>query len=79
MSSTAAPRRGAVLRSVEEASTRRLDGTLPTDVPGVTAVFRDDLELVGIKDWARSEGFEPLPPTVVRLSLRDRLLSTLAA
>lgn len=47
MSSTAPYRRGEVLRRVEEAANSRLDGALPTDVPGVAETFRDDLELVG--------------------------------
>jgi hypothetical protein len=41
------PRRGAVLRAVVEEADRRCDGALPTNVPGVRAVFPDDLALVG--------------------------------
>jgi len=39
-------RRGPVLRAVVDAANRRLDGALPTDVPGVREVFEDDFALV---------------------------------
>jgi len=47
MTSTAHYRRGEVLRAVVKAANSRLDGTLPTDVPGVQHTFRDDLDLIG--------------------------------
>ncbi len=40
-------RRGPVLRAVVQAVDRRCDGVLPTDLPGVAEVFRDDLDLIG--------------------------------
>ncbi|GAA5146488.1 hypothetical protein GCM10023340_17470 [Nocardioides marinquilinus] len=40
-------RRGEVLREVVATANTRRDGLLPTDVPGVTETFADDLELLG--------------------------------
>lgn len=40
-------RRSAVLRSVVEVLDRRLDGTVPRDVPGLDRAFADDLDLLG--------------------------------
>lgn len=42
-----APRRGDVLRDVVTAANQRRDRTLPTDVPGVSQVFADELDLLG--------------------------------
>lgn len=39
--------RGEILRMVIAAADERLDGALPADVPGVSTVFRDDLDLLG--------------------------------
>ncbi len=39
-------RRGETLRIVEETANRRVDAQLPTDVPGVSEHFHDDLDLV---------------------------------
>ena len=39
-------RRGEVLRAVAEEADRRLDGRLPTDLPGVDTAFRDETDLV---------------------------------
>jgi hypothetical protein len=39
-------RRGAVLRAVIEEADARLDGSLPTDLPGVADAFPDDLALI---------------------------------
>lgn len=39
--------RGAILRDVITAANDRRDGVLPFDVPGATAVFDDDLALLG--------------------------------
>lgn len=47
MTWTAFHRRSEVLRAVVAEADRRPDATLPTDVPGVTETFRDDLDLVG--------------------------------
>ena len=47
MTSTAHYRRGDVLRDVVKVANSRLGGNLPTDVPGVAEIFRDDLDLVG--------------------------------
>ncbi|HEY3528968.1 MAG TPA: hypothetical protein VGK78_07440 [Nocardioides sp.] len=40
-------RRGEVLRTVIEAADARRDGRLPTDLPGVTETFDDELALLG--------------------------------
>ena len=40
-------RRGEILRTVVATANERRDGILPTDVPGVTAFFDDDLALLG--------------------------------
>ena len=40
-------RRADVLRAVADEADRRLDGILPTHVPGVSVTFRDDLDLLG--------------------------------
>lgn len=40
-------RRGEVLREVADQAHLRRDGLLPTDVPGVSETFTDDLDLVG--------------------------------
>jgi hypothetical protein len=40
-------RRGEVLNNVIAAANARGDGLLPTDVEGVAAVFRDELDLLG--------------------------------
>ena len=40
-------RRADVLRAVTAEADRRLDGILPADVAGVSATFRDDLDLLG--------------------------------
>jgi hypothetical protein len=40
-------RRADVLRAVTDEADRRLDGILPAHVPGVSATFRDDLDLLG--------------------------------
>ena len=40
-------RRGEILRTVVAAANERRDGILPTDVPGVTAFFDDELALLG--------------------------------
>ena len=47
MTWTSFHRRGDVLRDVIAAADERRDGVLPRDVDGVTAVFADDLELLG--------------------------------
>jgi hypothetical protein len=39
--------RGEILRTVISVADERLDGILPMDVPGVSAVFRDELDLLG--------------------------------
>jgi len=39
-------RRGEILRAVAATADARLDGRLPTDVPGVADTFRDELDLV---------------------------------
>jgi hypothetical protein len=40
-------RRADVLRAVTDEADRRLDGILPAHVPGVSATFRNDLDLIG--------------------------------
>ena len=45
MTWTSYHRRGDVLRTVVATADQRRDGTLPTDVDGVAATFRDDLDL----------------------------------
>ncbi len=47
MTWTAFHRRSEVLRAVVTEADRRPDATLPTDVPGVSETFRDELDLVG--------------------------------
>ena len=47
MTWTSFHRRGDVLRDVIAAADQRGDGVLPGDVDGVSAVFADDLELLG--------------------------------
>ena len=47
MTWTSFHRRGDVLRDVIAAADQRRDGRLPRDVAGVSAVFADDLELLG--------------------------------
>jgi hypothetical protein len=47
MTWTSFHRRGDVLRDVIAAADRRRDGRLPLDVDGVSAVFTDELELLG--------------------------------
>jgi hypothetical protein len=47
MTWTSFHRRGDVLREVIATADLRRDGALPTDVEGVSAVFADDLELLG--------------------------------
>ena len=39
-------RRGETLRIVEEVANQRVDAVLPTDVPGVSEHFYDDLDLI---------------------------------
>ncbi|WP_110206179.1 hypothetical protein [Nocardioides daejeonensis] len=40
-------RRGDVLRAVVNEANLRCDGVLPSDVPGVSETFADDLDLIG--------------------------------
>lgn len=47
MTWTSYHRRGDVLRTVVAAADQCRDGRLPTDVEGVAATFRDDLDLLG--------------------------------
>ncbi|MCW2782952.1 MAG: hypothetical protein JWR35_3401 [Marmoricola sp.] len=51
--------RGEILRTVIETADERRDGQLPMDVPGVTATFRDELDLIAaltLKWHARLSG-----------------------
>jgi hypothetical protein len=47
MTWTAFHHRADVLRAVTDEADRRLDGILPAHVPGVSATFRDALDLIG--------------------------------
>ncbi len=51
--------RGEILQTVIDTANARRDGLLPTDVPGVSTTFRDDLDLVAalhLKWHARLSG-----------------------
>jgi hypothetical protein len=51
--------RGEILQTVIDTADARLDGELPTNIPGVSETFRDDLDLIGaltLKWHARLSG-----------------------